>query len=166
MSITISVPGGLTSAPELRYSQSGTPIASGSIASTERYLDRQTNEWKDGKKLYLRWSAFKELAENIAASQLDKGAQVTITGKLHTREYEDREGQKRSSTELEVTDFAVSLKKATAQVTRTASTGGGQSRPQVPAQADSWATQAPGADAAWSTPAAGGGYGDDSSTPF
>ena len=161
MSITISVPGGLTSAPELRYSQSGVAIASGSIASTERYLDRQSNEWKDGKKLYLRWSAFKELAENIAASQLDKGAQVTITGKLHTREYEDREGQKRSSTELEVTDFAVSLKKATAQVTRTASTGGGGKQQQVPAQADTWATQAPGTETAWSTP---GAYGDES--PF
>ena len=140
MTITISINGGLTSAPELRFSQAGLAIASGTIASTDRYLDRQTNEWKDGKKLYLRWSAFKELAENIAASQLDKGSQVTITGKLHTREYEDREGQKRSSTELEVSDFSVSLKKATAQVTRAASNTGGQSRPQV--QDDSWAAPA------------------------
>lgn len=164
MTATITVHGGLTAPVELRYSQSGVPIASGTVASTERYLDRKTNEWVDGKSLYVRFSAFKDIAENIAASQLDKGAQVVVTGKLHTRSYEDREGQKRSSTELEVTDFAVSLKKATAQVTRTASTGGGQSRQQAPAQADSWGTQAPGTEDAWSTPATAGGYGDDS--PF
>ena len=124
MTATITVQGGLTAAPEIRYSQAGVPIASGTVASTDRYMDRQTNEWKDGKKLFVRWSAFKDLAENIAASMLDKGAQVTVTGKLHTREYEDREGNKRSSMELEVTDFAVSLKRATAQVTRTTSQGG------------------------------------------
>lgn len=140
MTATITVQGGLTAEPELRYSQGGVAIASGTIASTDRFLDRQTNEWKDGKKLYLRWSAFKELAENIAASRLDKGAQVTITGKLHTREYQDREGQNRTSTELEVTDFSVSLRKATAQVTRAASTGGSGGRSQAPAGDEPWAT--------------------------
>lgn len=138
MTATITVHGGLTSEPELRFSQSGTAIAGGTIASTDRYLDRQTNEWKDGKKLYLRWSAFKDLAENIAASRLEKGAQVTITGKLHTREYEDRDGQKRSSTELEVTDFSVSLKKATATVQKTASNGG-----QARSQSNQWAAPEP-----------------------
>lgn len=134
MTATITVQGGLTAQPELRYSQNGMPITSGTIASTDRYLDRKTNEWTDGKKLYLRWSAFKDLAEHIAASNLDRGSQVTITGKLHTREWEDRDGQKRSSTELEVIDFAVSLKRATVQVQRVES---GQR--QQPAD-DSWAT--------------------------
>jgi single-strand DNA-binding protein len=137
MTVTITINGGLTAAPELRYSQSGIAIANGTVASTDRYLDRQTNEWKDGKRLFLRWSAFKELAENIAASQLDKGAQVSITGKLHTREYEDREGQKRSSTELEVSDFSVSLKKATVQVTRAQSTQGGRA-PAPASDEPSW----------------------------
>lgn len=153
MTVTITINGGLTAPPELRYSQSGIAIANGTVASTDRYLDRQTNEWKDGKRLFLRWSAFKELAENIAASQLDKGAQVSITGKLHTREYEDREGQKRSSTELEVLDFSVSLKKATAQVTRAQSTQGGRSSAPAPASDEPWTTTQPG-----------GGFGDD--TPF
>lgn len=140
MTATITVQGGLTSEPELRYSTAGLPIAAGTIASTDRYLDRQTNEWKDGKKLYLRWSAFKDLAENIAASRLEKGAQVTITGKLHTREYEDRDGQRRTSTELEVTDFSVSLKKATATVQKTTSPGG-QARTQAPS--DQWTAPEP-----------------------
>lgn len=165
MTATITVQGGLTAEPELRYSSGGVAIASGTIASTDRYLDRQTNEWKDGKKLYLRWSAFKDLAENIAGSQLAKGAQVTVTGKLHTREYQDRDGQPRSSTELEVTDFSVSLRKATAQVTRTASTSGQGGRTQVAAADEPWAAPQgaqTGADG-WAT-AQPGSYGDD--TPF
>lgn len=163
MTATITVQGGLTAAPEMRYSQAGVPIASGTVASTDRYMDRQTNEWKDGKKLFVRWSAFKDLAENIAASMLDKGAQVTVTGKLHTREYEDREGNKRSSMELEVTDFAVSLKRATAQVTRTTSQGS-QGGPQTPnaGAGDTCPTQS--APATSGGVAGGGSFGDD--TPF
>jgi single-strand DNA-binding protein len=114
MTELITIHGGLTSAPELRYSGNGVAIASGTVASTERY--QRDGEWRDGKKLYLRWSAFKDLAENIAASALDKGAHVVISGKLHTREWEDRDGGKRSSVELEVTDFAMSLKRATVTV--------------------------------------------------
>ena len=163
MTATITVQGGLTAAPEMRYSQAGVPIASGTVASTDRYMDRQTNEWRDGKKLFVRWSAFKDLAENIAASMLDKGAQVTVTGKLHTREYEDREGNKRSSMELEVTDFAVSLKRATAQVTRTTSQGGqGGHQTSNAGAGDTWPTQS--APAASGGVAGGGGFGDD--TPF
>jgi single-strand DNA-binding protein len=145
----ITIHGGLTSAPELRYSQSGVAIVSGTVASTERYKNRD-NEWVDGKSLYLRYSAFKDIAENIGASNLDKGSQVVVTGKLHTREYEDREGAKRSSTELEVTDFAVSLRRAVADVTR--------SGPAAPARQNQ--TETAVADA-WATPSA-----DDSLTPF
>lgn len=155
MTATITVHGGLTAAPELRYSNGGVAICSGTVASTDRYLDKQSGEWKDGKKLFVRWSAFKDMAENIAGSGLDKGAQVTVTGRLHTREYEDREGVKRTSTELEVLDFAVSLKRATVQVTRTA-----RQAPQAQ-QEESWSTAQPGGDA-WN---AGGGVGD-SDTPF
>lgn len=150
MTATITVHGGLTDAPELRFSQSGVAILSGTIASTERY--KSGDDWKDGKSLYLRFSAFKDLAENIATTGLEKGSQVVVTGKLHTRSYDDRDGNKRSSIELEVTDFAVSLKRATAQVTRTASqtprTGGNspsgdsETGSDVPAPqgGDSWNT--------------------------
>lgn len=145
----ITIHGGLTSAPELHFSQSGVAIASGTVASTERYKNRD-NEWVDGKSLYLRFSAFKDLAENIGASQLDKGSQVVVTGKLHTREYEDRDGNKRSSTELEVTDFAVSLRRAVAEVTRSGSAVSARQNQAEAATVD-----------AWSTP---GGFGGD--TPF
>ncbi|MGI6878803.1 single-stranded DNA-binding protein [Microbacterium sp. gxy059] len=170
MTATITIHGGLTAAPELRYTQAGKPVCSGSVASTDRYRDRQTGEWKDGKKLYLRWTAWDQIAENIAASGLDKGAQVAITGKLHTREYEDREGVRRTSTELEVTDFAVSLRRATAQVARNAprdASGGAHApsqgfqatppaeAPQTPVQ-DSWSSTAPDS---WGVP-------NDGEAPF
>jgi len=152
----ITIHGGLTAAPEIRYTASGVPVASGTVASTDRYQDRQTNEWRDGKSLYLRWSAFKDLAEHIAASDLDKGSQVIVTGKLTTRRYEDRDGQPRTSTELEVTDFGPSLRRATVQVTRTRNntapdahaapaateptqTGDWSSDPTPGAQAGAWA---------------------------
>lgn len=149
MTATITIHGGLTAAPELRYSQNGLPIVTGTVASTDRYLDRQANEWKDGKTLYVRYTAFKELAEHIAASALDKGSQIVVTGKLHTRSYDDREGQKRTSTELEVIDFAVSLRRATAQVTRAAASGGAQRTNTAPAASEEpW--QTPGAQTdAW-----------------
>lgn len=151
MTESITIHGGLTSAPELRYSNNGVAIASGTVASTERYLDRQTNEWRDGKSLYLRYTAFKDMAENIAGSGLDKGSQVVVTGKLHTRSFDDRDGNKRTVIELEVTDFAVSLRRATAQVTRAAS-GGGSNAPSAPTPSDE----------PWTAP--GASYGDD--TPF
>lgn len=162
MTATITIHGGLTAAPELRYSQNGLAIVSGTVASTDRYLDRQSNEWRDGKKLYLRYTAFKDLAEHIAASALDKGAQVVVTGKLHTREYTDRDQNPRTSTELELIDFAVSLKRATAQVTRAQAAQQAQGARTAPAATDEpWATPGSTQSDAWSTP---GGFGDD--TPF
>lgn len=160
MTATITVHGGLTDAPELRFSQSGIAILSGTVASTERYKDKN-QEWQDGKSLYLRFSAFKDLAENIAATGLEKGSQVVVTGKLNTRSYDDREGNKRSSVELEVTDFAVSLKRATAQVTRTASTGTrtGDNSPSGESYPSTEVPTSQNADS-WNTPA------NDSETPF
>lgn len=144
MTATITIHGGLVAAPELRYSQAGVPICSGTVASTDRYLDRQTNEWRDGKSLYVRWTAFKDIAENIASTGLDKGAQIVVTGKLHTRSYEDREGVKRSSTELEVTDFAVSLKWATANVTRVTRQSSGAPQAAPAQTGEPWAAAQPG----------------------
>lgn len=137
MTAKITVEGGLTSAPEVRFTQAGAAIASGTIASTERYKDK-SGEWVDGKSLYLRWSAFREVAENIAASGLDKGSQVVVTGKLHTRSFETSAGEKRSSVELEVSDFAISLRRATAVVTRVERGSGSQGVPVAAEIPDTW----------------------------
>ena len=137
----ITVVGNLTADPELRYTQNGLPVANFTIASTPRNFDRATSEWKDGEALFLRASVWREFAEHVAGS-LTKGSRVIATGRLKQRSYETREGEKRTTIELEVDEIGPSLRYATAQVTRAA--GGGQSRGQV--ADEPWAT--PGSQAA------------------
>ena len=161
----ITVVGNLTADPELRYTQNGLPVANFTIASTPRSFDRAANEWKDGEALFLRASVWREFAEHVAGS-LTKGSRVIATGRLKQRSYETKEGEKRTSIELEIDEIGPSLRYATAQVTRAAgggSGGGGQSRPQV--ADEPWSTpgsQTGGTADAWSAP--GTSYGDD--TPF
>lgn len=119
----ITVVGNLTADPELRYTQSGVPVANFTIASTPRTLDRRTNEWKDGDALFLRASVWREFAEHVAGS-LTKGMRVIAQGNLRQRNYETREGERRSSIELDVQEIGPSLRYATATVTRAAQTGG------------------------------------------
>lgn len=120
----ITVVGNLTADPELRYTQNGLPVANFTIASTPRVFDRQANEYKDGDALFLRASVWREFAEHVAGS-LTKGSRVIATGRLKQRSYQDREGQSRTSIELEIDEIGPSLRYATAVVTRTASTSGG-----------------------------------------
>lgn len=162
----ITVVGNLTADPELRYTQNGLPVANFTIASTPRTFDRQANEWKDGEALFLRASVWREFAEHVAGS-LTKGMRVIAQGRLRQRSYQDREGNNRTSIELDIDEIGPSLRYATAQVTRAASGGGGGG--QRPAQQqqqqvsqEPWSTpgSSPSADG-WSTP---GSFGDD--TPF
>ena len=162
----ITVVGNLTSDPELRYTQNGLAVANFTIASTPRTLDRGSNEWKDGEALFLRASVWREFAEHVAGS-LTKGSRVIAIGRLKQRSYETKEGEKRTSIELEVDEIGPSLRYATAQVTRAASSrdggngGGGASRGAV--ADEPWAASAPAAPAGdvWNTP---GSYSDE--TPF
>jgi single-strand DNA-binding protein len=159
----ITVVGNLTSDPELRYTQSGLAVANFTIASTPRNFDRTTNDWKDGEALFLRASCWREFAEHVAGS-LTKGSRVIATGRLKQRSYETKEGEKRTSIELEVDEIGPSLRYATAQVTRAASTGGaGGGAPRGGGQVadEPWAASAPAGGDVWNTP---GNYSDE--TPF
>jgi single-strand DNA-binding protein len=165
----ITVVGNLTSDPELRYTQNGLAVANFTIASTPRTLDRGSNEWKDGEALFLRASVWREFAEHVAGS-LTKGSRVIVQGRLKQRSYETKEGEKRTSMELEVDEIGPSLRYATAQVTRTSSSregGGGapQGGGRGPAQGsdEPWAASAPAAAGGdvWNTP---GNYNEE--TPF
>src|SRR3954466_12634136 len=91
----ITVVGNLTADPELRFTPSGAAVASFTVASTPRTFDRQTNEWKDGEALFLRCSAWRQMAENVAES-LQRGFRVMVQGRLVQRSYETREGEKRT----------------------------------------------------------------------
>jgi single-strand DNA-binding protein len=162
----ITVVGNLTSDPELRYTQNGLAVANFTIASTPRSFDRASNDWKDGDALFLRASVWREFAEHVAGS-LTKGSRVIATGRLKQRSYETKEGEKRTSIELEVDEIGPSLRYATAQVTRTSSSreggaAGGGARGGAPIADEPWASSAPDAGGdVWNTP---GSYNDE--TPF
>ena len=154
----ITVVGNLTADPELRYTQNGLAVANFTIASTPRNFDRASGEYKDGDALFLRASVWREFAEHVAGS-LTKGSRVVATGRLKQRSYETKEGEKRTSIELEVDEIGPSLRYATAQVTRAQSAGNSQPRPATNSD-EPWATSAP-SEPTWNAP---GSYGDD--TPF
>lgn len=110
----ITVVGNLTADPELRFTAAGAAVANFTVASTPRFFDKASNEWKDGDALFLRCNVWRQAAENVAES-LAKGARVIVTGRLRQRSYE-KDGQKRTVIELEVDEVGPSLKWASASV--------------------------------------------------
>lgn len=158
----ITVVGNLTADPELRYTQSGLAVVNFTIASTPRVFDRQSNEWKDGEALFLRASCWREFAEHVSRS-FSKGMRVIAQGRLKQRSYETREGEKRTTFELEVDEVGPSLRYATAQVTKATGGGGGQSGygNRAPAQNSGdqggFAGQGGGNAGGWNQPS--GGFG-------
>jgi single-strand DNA-binding protein len=152
----ITVIGNLTGDPELRFTPSGAAVASFTVASTPRTLDKATNEWKDGDALFLRCSIWRQAAENVAES-LTKGMRVIVQGRLQQRSYETKEGEKRTVVELQVDEIGPSLKYATAKVNRTTRGGGPGGGGGFGAPADDpWA-----ASAAPASGGGGGGWGSD-----
>jgi single-strand DNA-binding protein len=122
--VVVTIVGNLTNDPELRFTPSGAAVASFTVASTPRVLDKATNEWKDGEALFMRCSVWRQYAENVAES-LTKGSRVIVTGRLKQRSYETREGEKRTVVEMEVDEVGPALKYATAKVNKVSRGGGG-----------------------------------------
>ena len=122
---TLTITGNLVDDPELRFTPAGQPVASFRIASTPRYRDNGTGEWKDGNTLFLTCQVWRRQAENIAES-LTRGMRVIVTGRLRQRSYETSEGEKRTVYELQADEIGVSLRNATAKVTKASRTGNGQ----------------------------------------
>lgn len=158
---TITVIGNLTADPELRFTPSGSAVANFTIASTPRTFDRQSNEWKDGETLFLRASVWRESAENVAES-LTKGTRVIVSGRLKSRTYDTKEGEKRTVMELEVDEIGPSLRYANAKINRTQRTGN-QSTPPAGAAAPTAGGQGyQGYQAAGPGNQSGGGYAPSS----
>ncbi|MGP5700728.1 single-stranded DNA-binding protein [Glutamicibacter arilaitensis] len=131
----ITVIGNLTTDPELRFTPSGSAVANFTIASTPRTFDRESNAWKDGDALFLRASLWREAAEN-AAETLTKGMRVLAQGRLRSRSFDTKEGERRTVMELEIDEIGPSLRFASAKVTRTQRNGGsGNFQPQTNAGA-------------------------------
>ncbi|HWJ54357.1 MAG TPA: single-stranded DNA-binding protein [Propionibacteriaceae bacterium] len=144
----ITVVGNLTADPELRFTPSGAAVANFTVASTPRTFDRQTNELRDGDAMFLNCAVWRQAAENVAES-LQKGMRVIVQGRLKSRSYETREGERRTVFEVDVDEIGPALRYATAKVSRNASGGGGQGggRPSGPPQGGG--------------SQGGGGFGDD-----
>jgi len=106
---TVTIVGNLVADPDMRFTANGVAVANVTIASTPRSYDRQSGEWKDGETLFLRGAVWKEAAENVA-DNLTKGQRVIATGRLKQRGFEDKEGNKRSSIELEIEEIGPSLR--------------------------------------------------------
>ncbi|MEU7044969.1 single-stranded DNA-binding protein [Streptomyces varsoviensis] len=149
----ITIVGNVVADPELRFTQTGHPVANFRIASTPRTFDQQANEWKDGESFFLTCNAWRQLAENVAET-LQRGTRVIVQGRLKQRSYEDRDGVKRTVYELDVDEVGPSLRNATAQVSKITaqnSSQGGQGgrtqaqrpqqshQPQQAPQDDPWA---------------------------
>jgi single-strand DNA-binding protein len=147
----INITGNLASDPELRFTSSGAAVCSFTVASTPRSFDKASNEWKDGETLWMRCTAWRIMAENVA--ELPKGTRVMVEGRLVQRSFETKEGEKRTVIEVQAEEVGASLKFAGVKVLRP-ERGGGTQRPeqrqrqQQPAS-DPWAT----------APATDGGFG-------
>lgn len=146
----ITVIGNLTADPELRFTPAGAAVANFTIASTPRTFDRQSNEWKDGEALFLRASVWKEAAENVAET-LTKGMRVIAQGRLRSRSYDTKEGERRTVMELEIDEIGPSLKYASAKVTRTARGNG---------EGAAGRASASSSGAGWNNSTGGGGWGN------
>src|SRR5579864_3758815 len=125
----ITITGNLVDDPELRFTPAGQPVAKFRVASTPRFRDNATGEWKDGDSLFLSCNVWRQAAENVAES-LQRGMRVIVQGRLKQRTYDDREGDKRTVYELDVDEVGPALSRATAKVTKNQRQGGngGQDR--------------------------------------
>jgi single-strand DNA-binding protein len=160
--VNVTIVGNLADDPELRYTQGGIAVCSVRVGSTPRVMNRTTNTWEDGETVWVRCTAWRELAENVAQS-LTKGSRVVVSGRLKAPSaYQSAQGESRASLEVDIEEIGPSLRYATAAVTRRAREGGpAGGAPQV--QSDPWAnTPAAKADDGWANP--GAPASDD--TPF
>lgn len=140
MTATTTLVGNTTNDIDIRFTNGGRAVGNVTIAVTDRRFDRARNEWVDGDTWFARCTLWGELAEH-AASSLSKGTRVIATGRIGQRDYEDRDGIKRTTVEVTVDEIGASLRYATAQVTRAKSnTDTGQQDP--------WAAPA-GEDVPW-----------------
>ncbi len=115
---TCTLIGNLTADPELRFTPSGAAVANFTVAATSRTFDKTTNQWRDGEALFLRCTLWRQPAENLAES-LRRGDRVIVTGRLRQRSFETREGDKRTTIELDVDEIGASLKFTTLTLTKT-----------------------------------------------
>lgn len=173
---TTTMIGNLVDDPTLRYTPNGAAVCNFKVAQTPRTFDKQSNEWKDGESLFMPCSIWREAAENVSES-FKRGDRVIVTGRLKSRSYETKEGDKRTIIELEAEEVGASVKYATATIKRAEKSRGytGHQRDDgswTPNRESAFNTATgrggfgqPGGDDPWATQASGQAYGSQES-PF
>ena len=163
----ITIVGNLVDDPELRFTPAGQPVARFRVASTPRFRDNASGEWKDGDSLFLTCNVWRQAAENVAES-LQRGMRVVVYGRLRQRQYETKEGEKRTVYEIEVDDVGPSLRNASAKVNRAQRSGAGYGGGQGGGQGGSSGYSGQGSSGGGSRPADSdpwasdaGGYSDE-----
>lgn len=112
----VSITGNVTRDPELRFTQSGAAVINFGVAVNDRRFNKQTQDW-DEETSFFDVTAWYDLAENTAET-VGKGMRITVSGKLKQDTWETKDGDKRSKVEIKAEDIAVSLRWATAQVSK------------------------------------------------
>lgn len=130
----IAITGNLTADPELRFTPNGVPVATFTVAATEKVFSKETGKHEDGDTLFLRVNCWRQMAEHIAESA-QKGTRVMVAGTLKQRSWEDKEGAKRTTFEVQAEEVGVSLRWATAKVAKATRSG--------PVPEDPWSREAP-----------------------
>jgi single-strand DNA-binding protein len=172
----ITIAGNLVDDPELRFTPAGQAVAKFRVASTPRFRDNTTGEWKDGDSLFLTCNVWRQAAENTAES-LTRGMRVIVSGRLRQRSYETKEGEKRTVYEVEVDDVGPSLRNASAKVNRAARSngnGGGNGPGNGPGNGQGQGSQGAGRAGGqggsggsgqdsdpWASDSSGSGYSDE-----
>ncbi len=119
---SVTLVGNLVDDPELRFTPNGVAMARVRFAVSRRYRDRN-EEWQE-ETSFFGGTCWRDMAENVAES-LQKGMRIIVTGRLEQRSWETQEGEKRSMIEVRIDDIGPSVRWATASVTRTPRSGGG-----------------------------------------
>ena len=161
----ITIAGNLVDDPELRFTPAGQPVARFRVASTPRFRDNASGEWKDGDSLFLTCNVWRQAAENVAES-LQRGMRVIVSGRLRQRSYETKEGEKRTVYEVEVDDVGPSLRNASAKVNRVARSGSGEGGGYGGGQRSSGGGRPPSSSSGGGQGGSGGGYGGGESDPW
>lgn len=131
----VTLVGNITDEPELRFTPGGAAVANFTVAVNRRFRN-QDGSWDDKLDGFFRCSCWRDMAENVSES-LHKGARVVVTGRLQQRSWDDNDGNKRSTIEVQVDEVGPSLRWATAQVTKARRDKGSQGGSQQ-SSGDSW----------------------------
>jgi single-strand DNA-binding protein len=161
----ITIAGNLVDDPELRYTPTGQAVAKFRVASTPRFRDNASGEWKDGDSLFLTCNVWRQAAENVAES-LQRGMRVIVYGRLRQRSYESRVGEMRTVYEVEVDDVGPSMRNASAKVTKSNRSSGGFGGGSGGSSGSAAGSSARAQEDPWAADAGSFGEGTSDEPPF